>query len=156
MTIQMSKKKSDVVELIESYMRWTSEAKWDRLIELYADDVVIEFPFALAGPKRLEGIGTIRQAYSVYDKGPMQMEVRIDNVVIHETTDPEVVIVEYDTDGRVTSTGRSFKAPNIQVMRVQAGRIVHSKGYHNDLIRAAATGMVQPMVAALTGEGPKA
>jgi hypothetical protein len=32
------------------------------------------------------------------------------NVVVRETGDPEVVVGEYDYDGRVTTTGRTFLA----------------------------------------------
>jgi len=51
--------------------------------------------------------------------------------VLHETRDPEVVIVEYDYDGLVTTTGRSFQVSNIQVSRVRDGQIVISRDYHN-------------------------
>lgn len=58
--------------------------------------------------------------------------------MLHETRDPEVVIAEYDYDGRVTTTGRSFQVPNIQVSRVRDGQIVASRDYHNHPVLADA------------------
>jgi ketosteroid isomerase-like protein len=58
--------------------------------------------------------------------------------VVHETKDPEVVIAEYDYDGLVTTTGRSFQVANIQVSRIREGQIVASRDYHNHPVLADA------------------
>jgi uncharacterized protein len=43
---------------------------------------------------------------------------------LHQTQDPEVVIVEMRTKGTLTATGRSFVATSIQVLRIREGQIV--------------------------------
>jgi len=51
------------------------------------------------------------------------------NVVIHETADPEVIVVEQDITGTAATTGRDFTLPNIVVLRVRDGQIVHFRDY---------------------------
>jgi ketosteroid isomerase-like protein len=45
-------------------------------------------------------------------------------VELHQTQDPEVVIVEMRTKGTLTTTGRSFTVTSIQVLRIRDGLIV--------------------------------
>lgn len=62
---------------------------------------------------------------------------------MHDTGDPEVVIAEFDYDGQVSTTGRSFLVSNVQVLRVHNGQIVSSRDYHDHLAIAAALGQPQ-------------
>ena len=43
---------------------------------------------------------------------------------LYQTQDPEVVIVEMRAKGTLTTTGRSFAATSIQVLRIRDGQIV--------------------------------
>ena len=66
------------------------------------------------------------------------------DVVVHETTDPEVIVAEYDYSGESLTTGKSFEAANIQVLRIRDGLIVFSRDYHDYLkITAARDGLAQ-------------
>jgi ketosteroid isomerase-like protein len=49
-----------------------------------------------------------------------------------------VIIAEFDYDGLALNTGRSFRASNIQVLRVRDGRIIESRDYHDHAAMAAA------------------
>ena len=53
---------------------------------------------------------------------PVRFEERRE-VAIYETADPEVIVVEYELAGTVTTTGRRAAAPFIGVLRVRAGQI---------------------------------
>jgi ketosteroid isomerase-like protein len=52
---------------------------------------------------------------------PVRFEAVCDGI-IHDTTDPEVIVVEYELAGTVTATGRRAAAPFIGVLRVRDGR----------------------------------
>jgi ketosteroid isomerase-like protein len=43
---------------------------------------------------------------------------------LYQTLDPEVVVVEMRTTATVTTTGQSFTATSIQVLRIRDGQIV--------------------------------
>jgi ketosteroid isomerase-like protein len=61
---------------------------------------------------------------------------------VRETDDPEVIVAEFDYDGRNTSSGREVSVANVIVMCVRDGRIVWSKDYHNHAVLAQVVGEV--------------
>jgi uncharacterized protein len=136
--------------VLESLLQGISDRKWNDLADLYAKDAVVEMPFAPSSPTRLEGREAIRAHFAAAAGGPLRVEAS--NVVVHDTGDPEVVIAEFDYDGQVATTGRSFRVSNIQVLRVRNGQIVASRDYHNHLAIAAALGQLQELRSSLTYE----
>ena len=96
----------------------------DDFADLFAPDGVIEAPFAPPGaPVRLEG----REAIREYSRHVMASPLRLEDFEVaelYQTQDPEVVIVEMRTKGTVTTTGQSFAAKSIQVLRIRDGQIV--------------------------------
>lgn len=102
---------------------------------LYAEEAIVEHPFAATAARRLEGRNALREHFAAGAAAPL--ELRADNIVINDTGDPEVIVAEFDYHGRVTTTGRTFTIPNIFVMRVREGKIVSSCDYVNHLALAA-------------------
>jgi uncharacterized protein (TIGR02246 family) len=97
----------------------------DGFADLFAPDGVIEVPFAgpPGMPVRLEG----REAIREYSRRVMASPLRLEDFEVaelYQAQDPEVVIVEMRTKGTVTTTGRSFAATSIQVLRIREGQIV--------------------------------
>lgn len=113
-----------------------TERRFEDLFQLYADDCVVEVPFATPVPLRLVGNQALRQHFSDADRMPLEMTA--DNVVVHQTADPEVIIAEWDYRIRATTTGKELTASNIQVLQVRDGKIVSSRDYHNHAAIAAA------------------
>ena len=98
-----------------------------RLFELYAEDAVVDLPFARPTPVRLSGRDGLRQHF---EAGPGDaIQVKASNVRVYEATDPEVVIAEFDYD--VTGPAGTAHVTNVQVMRVRDGLIVESRDYHD-------------------------
>ena len=97
----------------------------DGFADLFSPDAVIEAPFSgpPGTPMRLEG----REAIREYSRRVMAAPLRLEDFAVtelYQTQDPEVVIAEVQAKGTVTSTGRSFVARSIQVLRIRAGQIV--------------------------------
>jgi ketosteroid isomerase-like protein len=121
-----------------------------------ADDVVVEEPFAPPGrPRRFQG----REEFLAFAKaGRAALPVRFEecrNVVIHETTDPEVIVVEYELVGTVTTTQHRASAAFIGVLRVRNGQIVHWREYQNVLAIAHALGQLPALLASVTAGEPE-
>lgn len=133
--------------VLESLLQGISDGRWNDLADLYAEDAVVEQPLAPTPPRRLEGREAIRAHFDAAAQGPLRLEVS--NLVVHDTADPEVVVAEFDYDGRVRSTGHTFRVANIQVLRVRDGRIVSSRDYHDHLALAAAVGRLQALAASI-------
>jgi outer membrane protein assembly factor BamB len=63
---------------------------------------------------------------------------------IHDTADPEVIVVEYELTGVVTTTGHRATARFISVLRARDGQIVTWREYQDTLAIAQALGQPPP------------
>ncbi|GAA3575674.1 nuclear transport factor 2 family protein [Amycolatopsis ultiminotia] len=109
--------------------------RFAELAALYAEDTVVEHPQATPRPTRIVGRRAIDERFRGTLAGTLRLEAK--NVVVHETTDPEVIVAEYDYVITSPETGKSADAANIQVLRIRDGLIVRSRDYH-DYLRMAA------------------
>jgi ketosteroid isomerase-like protein len=102
------------------------------LLDLCADDVVFEFPFAPPGrPARVEGkaaLGDYLKALS----GRVRLE-GVSNLEIHETVKPDVAIIEMTMTGTVTATGAPYEQSYVSVLTVRDGLIARYRDYWNPL-----------------------
>jgi uncharacterized protein (TIGR02246 family) len=102
----------------------------DGFADLFAPDAVIEVAFAGPPglPARLQGREAIRENARQVLASPVRLE-DFEVVELYQTQDPEVVIAEMRTAGTVTTTGRSFAATSIQILRIRDGQIVHFRDF---------------------------
>jgi uncharacterized protein len=124
-------------EVFQRLIDGISAGRWHDLADLYADDVVVEMPMD-PDRTRLEGSDAVRERFIAAASGPF--ELRAHHVTVHTTTDPEVVIAEFQYDGLNRTTGITFTVANVQVLRVRGGRIVASRDYHDHSGFAASRG----------------
>jgi uncharacterized protein len=100
-------------------------------VSLFAPDGVIELPFAPPDtPARLAGQTAIRDFATHVAASPLHLD-DLQTTAMHQTSDPEVVIVELTWQGRLTSTGQSLAGTSIQVFRIRDGKIVLFRDYNN-------------------------
>lgn len=125
-------------EVFERHRRAITGRAWSEVAQLYADDAVVELPFNLPQPLRLVGREQLHARFVAGSRLPIEVEMR--NLVIHQTDDPEVIVAEFDYDGRSTVSGREFSVANVIVMRVRDGLIVSSRDYHNHAVLAEFVG----------------
>lgn len=119
---------------------------------MYAQDALVEYPFALPVPARLDGREAIRRYFAAVARMPLELQAR--NITVYQTSDPEVIVAEWDYDGLVTTTGRSFQVSNIQVSRVRNGQIMASRDYHNHLVLAEVLGQLPALLSTLASNEP--
>jgi ketosteroid isomerase-like protein/predicted enzyme related to lactoylglutathione lyase len=102
----------------------------DDLADLHAPDAVYEFP--LLGPDRQPRYVGREQIRAGLEKMWSSAPVRVtgvQNLVVHETTDPEVVIAEQELAAGDLASNEPFVVPFLLVLRVRDGRIVHTRDY---------------------------
>jgi uncharacterized protein len=110
--------------------------------DLWAPDVVIEAPFAAGGPSRTEGRDNfLARTKTSRESLPVRFE-EMRNVVVHDTTDPNKIIVEYELVGTVLTTGKLESALFIAVMEVRDGLMTLWREYQNTLAIAQALGQL--------------
>src|SRR5262245_15713437 len=113
---------SEPCEVVERLRRCIREDDRSSVAELLAIDGVVEWPFAVPGaPRRLEGRDAFRDFLA---RSASASALRLDDLrvlAVHETADPEVIVIETATCGTVAATGRRFELPAIAVLRVRGG-----------------------------------
>jgi len=113
-----------------------------------AEDVVIEAPFAPPGhPRRVEGRDQVLAHYGPQQAAFQARFEEVRNVVIHDTTDPEVIVVEYELAGTVLASGRQASAAFVGILRVREGKTVLWREYQNVLAIAQALGKLPALLA---------
>ena len=103
-------------------------------LESCTDDIVLELPYA-DPPVRLEGKDAIRAHV-----GPAleTFQFRLAITEVHECADPDTLVLEYTSEGRVTTTGKAYVNSYIGVIRFRDGLICHQREYYNPLVAARA------------------
>ncbi|MFI5932362.1 nuclear transport factor 2 family protein [Actinoplanes sp. NPDC051494] len=109
---------------------------------MLAEDVVLETPFARPGrPTSQTGRDTV---LAYVEAGHASVPFRFEDcrtLAIHDTTDPETIVVEYELTATMKTTGTSASAPFIGVLTVHDGRITRWREYQNTAaIEAAMSG----------------
>ena len=128
-------------EAFERLVGGISEGRWGELADLYAEDAVVEQPLAKPPvPARIEGRTRLREHFAATGSAAGGLEFGARDVVVHETTDPEVIVAEFVYRGRTVATDRPFAAPCVFVMRVRDGLIVTSHDYVDHGVLAEAMG----------------
>ncbi|MFI9255434.1 nuclear transport factor 2 family protein [Streptomyces sp. NPDC053069] len=142
-------------EALARYRRAMLDKSADDLAALYAVDAVHEFPFLFPGmPARYHGREEVRAGYKAgWGASPAQPQP-VREVVVHESTDPEVITVEQIVTGTIATIGGSFEFPGVLVMRVRNGLIVHVRDYMDSLGVAHAMGRLPAVTAMLSGQQP--
>ena len=123
----------------------------DQVADLYAPEVVIEMPF---GPPLVPARREMQREdlrAQMKTGATERTYTSVENVAVHETTDPDVVIAEFEVHGQLLADGRSFALPFLMIITVEDGLIVSSRDYNNPVVSAQALGRVPELVAALTG-----
>jgi ketosteroid isomerase-like protein len=110
----------------DRFLAASVENRWDDLADCYAEDVTLEMPFTLPGvPRVTKGREELRRRFR--RAGEARRITKADNVVVHETADPEVLVAEFDLHQDMG--GESFVATYVMVLTVQDGLITHTRDY---------------------------
>lgn len=100
------------------------------LADLLVEDMVMEFPFAPPGrPRRVEG----KENIIAYNREVMSIskDTSYTDLEIHQTTDPDCIIVEMIGHGTVIATDNPFERRYIDVFCTKNGRIQFVRDYWN-------------------------
>ena len=109
----------------------------DRAGELagcYTSDWILELPFA-DPPVRLDGACEIG-AYLASRLGTFVFTLSL--TAVHECLDPDLLVVEYESDGHVTHTGRPYRNTYIALWRFRDGKVSGVKEFPNPMVAAEA------------------
>jgi ketosteroid isomerase-like protein len=136
-------------EVFRALVDGVAADRWDELPALYAEQTDVVHPFDPLRGAALRTRDELREHFRPTGDGP-RLRRRAANITIHETTDPEVIVAEFEYQGTVDETGESFALPGIFVLRVRNGEIVSSRDYFDHVTAARIHGQLDALVAAAT------
>jgi uncharacterized protein len=138
-------------EVFLALVNGIADGNTDELPELYAEQIDVVHPFDPLRGAPLRSRAELRERMQRAAAGPRPRR-RVGNVVIHETTDPEVIVAEFEYQGTSPDTGEPYALPAIFVLRVRNGEIVSSRDYHDHLASARVSGRLGELFAALSAQ----
>jgi ketosteroid isomerase-like protein len=132
-------------EVFLALVHGVAEGRWDELPSLYAEQTDVVHPFDPLRAPALRSRAELREHFRPTGAGP-RLARRPANITIHETTDPEVIVAEFEYQGTVVDTGEPFAVPGIFVLRVRNGEIVSSRDYFDHVAAARVRGQFDALV----------
>ena len=131
--------RKETLEKAQSYLKLLQAQDWDKWIKLWADDAVLEFPFA---PKNRPSVYHGKQDILAYMSSTTRSIV-VDSVAglkISPMLDPNQLVIELTIQGHLISNGATFNQIYVTFFEFESGKIKHYKEYWNPLVSIEAHG----------------
>ncbi|BEK97984.1 nuclear transport factor 2 family protein [Nocardia seriolae] len=117
-------------DLVERLFLGLPSRDADRFAALLAPDVAFEIPFPIPGePTRIEGREQVRAYLAARWSGMSGVQVHDIRPAIHQTVDPEVLVVENDVEVTRPNGERGWFRSSVNVIRVQNGLVTLFRDY---------------------------
>ncbi|MEV6607663.1 nuclear transport factor 2 family protein [Kutzneria sp. NPDC051319] len=117
-------------EVFEQFRLAGERSDVEGFLDLLADDVLMEWMYPIPGfPGQMRGREQLRKFYGRQSARVGSHRSTYRDVVLHESTDPEVVIAEYVRDMTAVDTGETVTKPCVAVLRVRDGKILNFRDY---------------------------
>lgn len=116
-------------EVFARLVHGVGDKRWDELPALYAERTHVIHPM---DPGRGPALTTPAELARHFGRGDEVLgQVRFEPaaITVHQTTDPEVIVAEFEYRGVIPGTSDRFAIPNVFVMRIRDGQIVESRDY---------------------------
>jgi uncharacterized protein len=121
---------------------------------LWVVDGTVEFPFAPDGyPQRLNGRAAVAEYLRDFTE---HIDLHaVTSRTVHQTLDPDVVVLELEVDGTAVRTGRPYRLRYVWVVTARDGEIVSFRDYWSPLAATEALGGADQLTALGTSGGDR-
>jgi ketosteroid isomerase-like protein len=129
-----------------------AEGRFNELPDLYAEVTDVRHPIATPESEPLTTRLALREHFAVPPEARASIpQRRVVDVIVHETTDPEVIVAEFAYEFPMRDASVT-KVPCIFVMRVRDGEIVESRDYIDPIRSHQARDDIDSLVAILRAD----
>ena len=104
-----------------------------RLGELYADDYVVEFPYAKPAPTRVEELANVLQYLDAAFQ-TFRFTLTITNVLEFGDT----IVAEYTSEGTVVPSGKPYNNTYIGIWTFRDSKVASTREYYDPMVAADA------------------
>ena len=134
-------------KLLQDYMLLVSAQRWDEWIDLWAEDGVLEFPYAPPGRRSSYAGKADILAYMKPTAGRLDIDT-LEYFDVHPMLDPTTCCFEMAVKGRIAATGVPFQQKYISIVETRDGKISRYREYWNPVVSIAANGSLEAWAAA--------
>ncbi|HEY3889555.1 MAG TPA: nuclear transport factor 2 family protein [Caulobacteraceae bacterium] len=127
------------LQLVRAYQNLLGQKRWDEWIELWAEDGVLDFPFAPAGRQRTYRGKAEILAYMSATPGRVAVDA-VDQVRLFPMQDPEIAVVELTIKGHVPTSGAPYDQAYVLFFETKGGKLWRYREYWNPLVSIDAMG----------------
>jgi len=138
-TNKTDEQRKQTLEKAQSYLNLLQAQDWDKWINIWADDAILEFPFA---PKNRPSIYRGKQDILTYMSSTTRSIV-VDSVAelkISPMLDPNKIVVELTINGHLKSNGAEYNQRYVTFFEFESGKIKHYREYWNPIVSIDAYG----------------
>jgi len=132
-----SERRSGNRQTVEKAFGLLSQQRHKEIAELITDDIDFELPYG-PGQKALAVRGSDRWIALNDATWPAFTRFSLAITNVYELADPDMLVVEYQSDGEVRATKKPYRNRYIGVFRFRGGRICAWREFHNPEITAIA------------------
>jgi ketosteroid isomerase-like protein len=139
MSANEDERRAETLKLMGDYQTLIGQRRLDEWAELWAEDGVLEFPFAPAGRRRAyQGKADIL-AYMTHATGRVAAD-SVEQMRVFPMQDPGMAVVELTIKGRSLTNAAPYNQSFVIFFEVQDGKLKHYREYWNPLITIDAIG----------------
>jgi ketosteroid isomerase-like protein len=135
--------RATIQRIVQSYLSLFSQQRWDEWIDLWAEDGVLEFPFAPPGRRsRYVGKADIL-AYMKPVAARMAGQVKVEGLEyfhVHPLHNPAMICVEMGVKGRIVETGALYNQKYVSLIETKGGKVALYREYWNPIVSMDANG----------------
>lgn len=132
-------RRAETLKLLGDYQALLGQGRLAEWIELWAEDGVLEFPYAPAGRRRAyQGKADIL-AYMTHASGRVAAD-SVEQMRISPMLDPGMAVVELSFKGRALANDAPYNQSPVFIFEVRDGRMQRHREYWNPLVTIDAIG----------------
>jgi hypothetical protein len=136
---------------VEQFLRAAVSQTPGDMADCYAEKVVVEIPFTVESLFPSRSHATREEMRARFQAGMAgRRYTSVSDVAIHETANPEVIIVEYQIHGEKVPSGEKFSSRYAMVVTVRDGHIVHSRDYFDPIAGLRLLGRLPELIEVLS------
>ena len=131
--------RKQTLEKAQSYLALLQAQDWDKWIELWTEDAILEFPFA---PKNRPSVYRGKDDILTYMSSTTRSIV-VDTVAelnISPMLDPNKLVIELAINGHLLSNGAAYNQRYVTFFEFESGKIKHYREYCNPVVSIEAYG----------------
>jgi ketosteroid isomerase-like protein len=132
MTAKDEERRAANLKLMRDYQTLIAQGRFEEWIELWADDGVLEFPYAPAGRRRAYAGKAEILAYMKHATGRVAAD-SVESMRVFPMQDPDMAVIEVSIRGRALTTGAPYSQSFVMFFEVEDGKLRRYREYWNPL-----------------------